>query len=295
MMPATPDPSAGLPDGKHEGGAGKPGSAWFARWFGEDYKRLSPHRDAAQAAGQVAAMLALPGVRERAALSGSALRVLDVGCGAGRHLAALRASTVLPPEGSPRAVHALGIDLSAVLLRDARVAQAGRPAAVARADMRRLPFPDARFDLVASFFTSFGYFDTPEEDAATLAEFRRVTRPDGLLFLDLPNRAHVVRTLVPEESVTRDGRRADITRTLEGDCVVKRIELHPASVRDGEPERIETHFERVRLYTLDALAPVFARLGLVVAAVLGDERGGPHDPSASPRMSLLLRRAGRNA
>lgn len=282
-MSASRVPSAGVPDG-----SGNPGSAWFARWFGEDYKRLYPHRDAAQAAGQVGALLETAGVRECASRAGSALRVLDVGCGGGRHLAALRAASVRTAEGAVRHVQAVGIDLSPVLLRDARATHADHPACVARADMRRLPFPDAGFDLVASFFTSFGYFDTPEEDAAALSGFRRVLRPDGLLFLDLPNRAHVVDGLVPEESFERDGRRVHVTRTLEGDCVVKRIELHDAA---GSGK----YFERVRLYTFEALAPVLARLGLVVETVFGDERGGAHDPATSPRMSLLLRHAGRTA
>jgi len=285
MLP-SPVRSAGAPGRNVPDGSGKPQGAWFARWFGEDYKRLYPHRDAAQAAGQVAAVLELPGVREGVVRNGSALRVLDVGCGTGRHLAALRAS--------PVPLFSVGIDLSAVLLRDARGAHADRPGVVARADMRRLPFPDGRFDLVASFFTSFGYFDSPEEDAETLAEFCRVTHPEGLLFLDLPNRAHVAGGLVPEESFERDGRRVHITRALEGDCVVKRIMLHGMSGHAEAPET-ESHFERVRLYTLEGLQPVLERLGLVTEAVLGDERGGPYDPVASPRMSLLLRRSGRLA
>ena len=262
---------------------GHSGDAWYARWFGEDYKRLYPHRDSAQAAAQVAALLALPEVRA-ARHAQAPLRVLDIGCGAGRHLAALR--------GAP-ALHAFGIDLSSVLLRDARAADSASPSACARADMRRLPFTDARFDLVASFFTSFGYFDTPEEDARTLAEFCRVLRPGGLMFLDLPGRDAVVRSLVPQESLELDGRTVRITRTLEGDCVVKRIVFQPRGLApDPEAGRTETHFERVRLYTFEDLQPVLARLGLERAAVLGDEHGGAYDPARSPRMSLLLRHVG---
>lgn len=255
---------------------------WFQRWFGDDYKRLYPHRDATQAAAQTDALLAAvhrlhaasaatPASPATAAVGAAPLSVLDIGCGAGRHLAALRARA---------GVRAVGIDLSPVLLRDAR----GSGLAVARADMRRLPFADARFDVVASFFTSFGYFATADEDAAALREFVRVTRPGGVLFLDLPNRQAVVRGLVPADTATLPGRRVDMTRTLEGDVVVKRIVIVSD---DGETA---CHEERVRLYELAALAPVFARAGVDIVGMMGDEHGAPFDPAASPRMSLLLRR-----
>lgn len=249
---------------------------WFQRWFGDEYKRLYPHRDGMQAKAQTDALLAAVH-RVRLASPASAhppLEVLDIGCGAGRHLAALRARDD---------VRAFGLDLSRVLLRDAR--RAGLT--VARADMRKLPVADGRFDLVASFFTSFGYFATAAEDEATLGEFTRVTRPGGFLFLDLPNKEFVVRDLVPADETVLPGRRVEMTRTLEGDVVVKRIVI---VFDDGETEY---HEERVRLYDFAALTPVLERAGLDVIDTLGDEYGAPFDLGASPRMSLLLRRGPR--
>lgn len=246
---------------------------WFTRWFGDEYKRLYPHRDGAQAAAQTAALLAaVQSLRMPQASAPQPLSLLDIGCGAGRHLASLRARE--------REVRATGVDLSPVLLRDARA----QKLTVARADMRRLPFPDARFDVVASFFTSFGYFASADEDAAALLEFARVVKPGGFLFLDLPNKAVVIRDLVPAESGAPSGRRVEVTRALEGDVVVKRIVI---VFDDGETEY---HEERVRLYDLSALEPVFARAGLRVAKILGDERGAAFTPETSPRMSLLLQR-----
>jgi SAM-dependent methyltransferase len=255
---------------------------WFARWFGEDYKRLYPHRDEAQAWDQVDALLrvARPFLPESSAENRDAgngmqpFRALDVGCGAGRHLRALR----------NHGFSAFGIDLSAVLLQDARRDARGTESPVARADMRRLPFADESFGLAACFFTTFGYFDSHEEDAGFLRELRRVVRPAGLLFLDLPNPVVVRRDLVPSERVERDGLRAEITRRIEGDRVIKRIRI----LRDGAGEEI--HEERVRLYTRDDMGSTLGRLGLGILTVVGDERGAAFDPETSPRMSLLLRR-----
>jgi SAM-dependent methyltransferase len=241
---------------------------WFQSWFGEDYKALYPHRDDSQAGVQADALI-------RAAGFDSSWNILDVGCGAGRHLRAFRT----------RGLRATGIDLSPVLLRDARAEGLN----VARADMRRLPFPDATFDLAACLFTSFGYFATPAEDVSALREFCRVVRPLGLLFLDLPNPVPLSRDLVAGEVMETAGRRVEIARSIEGDLVVKRMRI-TGKGRAALPDDL-VYEERVRLWSAASLGPVLGQLGLETAAVLGDERGSAFDPGTSPRMSLLLRRA----
>jgi SAM-dependent methyltransferase len=89
------------------------------------------------------------------------LRLLDCGCGTGYNLASL-----LHPYG-----RAFGFDLTPGGLRHARAA--GFP--VARADMRRIPFPSARFDIV----TSFDVLQYVQDDAAVMKEMARVLKPGG--------------------------------------------------------------------------------------------------------------------
>jgi SAM-dependent methyltransferase len=247
--------------------------AWFRRWFGETYKRLYPHRDALEAAAQARFVTrALPVTPE--------WRILDVGCGAGRHLAWFRA------HGIP---HCLGLDLSLPLLRDARAA--GQP--VARADMRHVPFRSAGFDLVTSFFTSFGYFATFEEDVEALAQMVSLLKPGGHLFLDLINKPHLVKHLVPEDRRRVDGAQVVQRRRLEGapdgpgTVVVKEIEI---TRPDGA---VEAYQERVRLYGRDEMASLAARFGLSLVAEFGDETGGAYRGDASPRMAVLYRAASR--
>lgn len=254
---------------------------WFKRWFGEQYQRLYPHRDVRQAEGQVDPLLAILPVTPE-------WRILDVGCGSGRHLEALRR------RGYRRAA---GMDLSLPLLRDAR----GRRLPVARADMRRLPFRRGGFDLVTSFFTSFGYFATFGEDVDALGQFVSALRPGGYLFLDLPNADHLLKNLVPRDVRLVDGAMVEQRRRLEaegggsgagsrgggklpaGRVVIKEIEIRRPS---GEVERFE---ERVRLYAFAEMAGHGERLGLRHVATFGDEAGGPWDPERSPRMALLFR------
>jgi SAM-dependent methyltransferase len=243
--------------------------SWFKRWFGEAYKQLYPHRDVLEAEVQVRFVLrALPVTPE--------WRILDVGCGPGRHLEILRKKGF---------AHCAGLDLSLPLLRDARAAGL----AVARGDMRYLPFRPQGFDLVTSFFTSFGYFATFEEDVETLAQFVSVLKPGGFLFLDLINKGHLIKHLVSNDRKVIADAEVIQSRRLEaspsggiGTVVVKDIEIR----RPGAAA--ETYQERVRLYDLETMLELAGRFGLRHAATFGDETGGAWRPEHSPRMALLL-------
>ena len=234
---------------------------WFRDWFGEAYLSLYPHRN------EVEAEAAVELLRERLSPRDGD-RILDLACGAGRHLPFLRAL----------GVWTAGLDLSWPLLREA----SSTGSALVRGDMRRLPFGDGAFDHVASFFTSFGYFAAREEDEAVAAEIRRVLRPGGGFLLDYLNAPHVRRTLVPEDERVVDGRRVRQRRWVEEGTVVKRIEIGP----DGE--QTEVHHERVRLYDPEELTMLLERRGLETRRRFGDYDGRPHDPAA-PRLILVGR------
>lgn len=112
--------------------------------------------------------------RFAAAIPGSGLRVLDVGCGTGR-------SRRIYQECSRSYT---GIDLSLGALRLAR--QRGADAAWLQADALRLPFRGGGFDVVA--FSSVLHH-VPDRRAA-LREAMRALRPGGWAFAFDPNLLH---------------------------------------------------------------------------------------------------------
>ncbi len=230
---------------------------WFRHWFGEEYLRLYPHRDQAEAASAVRLHLEVSGPPRG--------RSLDLACGEGRHLRELRRA----------GVDAVGLDLSLPLLRLARRSETP-PFLLVRADMRWLPFRDASFSAVTSFFTSFGYFAARAEDMGAAREIRRVLEPDGRFLLDYLNAAHVRTALVPEEALELDGASVHVTRSIEGDAVVKRIRI--TSAHGGPPSE---HHERVRLYAPGELETLLASAGLVTTDCFGDYEGAPFTRSAT--------------
>jgi SAM-dependent methyltransferase len=241
-------------------------NSWFQYWFGEAYKQLYPHRNISEARTQVEYLL-----RELPVTP--AWRILDIGCGQGRHLEILRSL------GYPSC---LGLDLSLPLLSDARKLKL----AVTRSDMRYLPFRSESFDLVTSFFTSFGYFATLAEDANAMSQFGSVLKPGGNLFMDLINKNYLLRTLVPENRQTINGGEVLQRRRLEGQVVIKEIEIFAP---DGSVEKFT---ERVRLYSLEEILELAERFSLRHRKSFGDEMGGRYHNENSPRMTLLLQKVG---
>lgn len=238
---------------------------WFRDWFGEAYLSLYPHRDEDEARHGVSLYL------EEAELAPGA-RVLDLACGAGRHLERLREA----------GLDGVGIDLSATLLREA-AGRGGPEGSLVRADMRALPFDAGAFDGLVNFFTSFGYFQTPEEDDRVLREIRRVLRPGAPFLIDYMNVPWVVERLDPETVGRIRGRPVRQTRWVEGGHVFKRIEIGGAE--DDEPQ---VFHERVRLYPPEDLVALLERRDLVPHARFGGYRGQPFDAEA-PRLVLVGR------
>ncbi|GAA2418915.1 methyltransferase domain-containing protein [Streptomyces coeruleofuscus] len=101
--------------------------------------------------------------------------VLDCSCGIGTQAIglALRGHRVTGTDLSPRA--------AARAAREA--ARRGLSLRTAAADMRRLPFPDDRFDTVVCADNSLPHLLTEQDVYAALAEMRRVLRPQGLLLV----------------------------------------------------------------------------------------------------------------
>jgi len=229
---------------------------WYREWFGEDYLELYSYRDADEARTQVAFFHELFGPVDG--------MLLDLACGMGRHVDELR-----------RLGYAVtGCDLSYVLLR-VGLGKHG-PMPVARADMRALPFLSGAFAGLVNFFTSFGYFDSPEEDAATLGEMRRVLRPGAPVLFDYLNVRRELERLVEREEREADGEKVLIERWFDAASSTfnKRITMGG-----------RRFIERVRGYDHDEMARLFADAEIEIRGVYGDFSGAPFSDD-SPRLIL---------
>jgi SAM-dependent methyltransferase len=231
---------------------------WFEEWFGEDYLRLYPHRDDAEAERAVRLIInTLP--------FEPGWRVLDVACGAGRHSRSFV---------SARA-RCTGLDLSATLLRLARQIT---DAPLVRADMRQLPIRPGSMDLTVNLFTSFGYFENDSEHIAALREMVSTVRPGGWFVIDFLNPASVRRGLVPHETVQMGGSEVQVSRSVSNDgrYVCK-------TIRSPQGKQYR---ERVRLFEPDQMARMLESAGVEVRFRYGNYDGSALAPDSSRTILL---------
>lgn len=240
--------------------------AWYDRAFGSWYLRLYPHRDRAEAERAVET------VREWLPRRG---RLLDVGCGTGRHLEVLAA----------QGYATVGLDRSPELLR--RLANTTKlRGRVVRGDMRVLPFAPGTFASLISMFTSFGYFESRRAHEDLLREFARVVEGGGKMVLDYLNEPLVRGRIVPCSIRTVDGFRIEERRSIrslpdDGEAVVKQVRI-----QNGSGSTVEEFEERVALYSRSELLTMLGEAGWRKRRTLGDYEGRAWGVD-SPRLIVL--------
>jgi SAM-dependent methyltransferase len=240
---------------------------WFASWFDSPhYHRLYAYRNEVEAAGFIDALLGRLRPSE-----GS--RVLDLGCGAGRH------SRHLASKG----FDTTGIDLSASSIAEARKTQLPR-LRFRRQDMR-LAFGRRTFDYVFNLFTSFGYFERDGDHEAVVRNIAASLKEGGRLVLDYLNVPYAEQHLAPYEEQSIDGIVYRIARWVDHRFLVKRIVID-----DGQGARAQ-HVERVARFTLGDFDRLLALGGLAIEAVYGDYRLGAYDATTSPRLIVVARKS----
>lgn len=236
-------------------GSGFPkATEWYVRSFAEDYLWLYAHRSEKEAAGQVRhAIKYLPFKAEQ--------RILDIACGAGRHMLAFARKKAI----------VTGVDLSEVLLKKARARfkNAGLKAKLYQGDMRQLSIGN-NYDGVTLWFTSFGYFPTIADDKKVLTNVSSALKPGGWWLIDLPNPIYLAENLIPHSERTARGPNGK-AHIIEDRRISGRKVIKITRVVDKAGERFFQ--EVVRLYRPDQFAALLAGTGLRADTVLGDYDG----------------------
>jgi len=220
-------------------------SPWFKKWFDEWYLKLYCHRDLKDARQQVDLIIKTLRLNKTDP-------ILDLGCGDGRHL------HLLDKDG----YCTFGLDLSEKLLREGN--RIYGPLRVMVGDMRYIP---GRFQVILSLFTSFGYFETENEDRQALMSISQSLNEGGWFWLDFLTPEYVKNNLA-KETVTclENDFRVFEQRNLKGNRVVKDIRF----CRGGQEW---TYHETVRLYTRSELELLLFEAGIKPQGCFGDYKG----------------------
>lgn len=251
--------------------------AWYDVAFDELYPELYAHRDDTEAETAITWLetalrtSGLGGLRGR--------RVLDLGCGTGRHLRAL----------AGRGAEPVGLDRSLPILARAR---AGLPsgAALVAGDLRALPFRRGAFGGALSMFTSLGYFAAEADHAAAFADAGRVLEPGAFLAVDYLNAQAVAAGPEPDSRRAVGDYEVEERRRIAagGTRIEKEVTIRRLSAR-GAGEPVKHYVESVALWDRPELEARLRRAGLEPRVAAGDYQGAPYG-LRSPRLILLCER-----
>jgi SAM-dependent methyltransferase len=240
-------------------------SEWFAEWFDSPYYHaLYKYRDQSEAASFLGNLL------EYLSLHADA-RLLDLACGKGRHSFYLNS----------RGFDVTGVDLSPESIATAQLS-ANPKLRFAVADMRKLCL-NTQFDVVFNLFTSFGYFESEEENLQVCKRVFEHLKPGGRLVLDYFNAALICPSHLGKMEKDADGFHFSMSKKIEGNRIYKDIE-----VTDGEKK---FHFqEQVQLLNATMLHTLLKNAGFELQTEFGSYQLDAFEPGTSERLILIAKR-----
>jgi len=241
--------------------------SWYEQWFDRDeYEIVYQKRDENEAR-QLADLI------EYLAQPEKNQKLLDIGCGRGRHAI----------EFAERGYRVTGVDLSSRAIAQAnnRAAEAGLDIRFLEGDMRE-PVGTEAFDGVVNLFTAFGYFEEWEEHQRAVDAMVQACVSGGFFVQDFLNPSFVRQGLVPTD--VRQVGDTEITqrRWIEDARIRKEITFS----RGGDSH---SFFESVALLEQVDFERLYADAGLTLFDVRGDYLGAVHEET-SPRMILFSRK-----
>lgn len=202
--------------------------------------------------------------------------ILDACCGPGRHALSLAKhgfivtgvdrTRAFIEEGSQRAERA-GVDIEWVL-----------------ADVREFVRPSG-FDHAINLYTSFGYFDDPQEDLAFARNLFASLKPGGRLLIQTVGKETIARNFEERTWLEQDGLVLLQEHRLVG--AFAQIETRWTMITGSN--RREVSFV-VRLYSAAELVHLLRQAGFEAVRVLGDLSGVPYDQNAR-RLVVLAHKA----
>ena len=246
---------------------------WFVNWFNSPYYHiLYKSRDTKEAE------IFMDNLSEKLSFSPQQ-QILDLACGKGRHAIYL----------NKKGFNITGTDLSTESIKYAQkyariyannsVSERLR---FAVQDMREV-FRADYFDVVLNLFTSFGYFDTKQENQQAITAMSANLKENGVLVIDFFNTKKILKNLVPIAQKTENNITFNIEKTYENGYIIKKIKFS---------DKNEDFFfqEKVEAISYEDFLVYFKNAGLLVKNIYGNYALDAWNEDNSDRMIFVLTR-----
>ena len=213
---------------------------WFASWFDTKYYHiLYKDRDYNEAQVFMDNLTHYLNLPEEA-------KILDLACGKGRHSVYL---------------NSLGYEVTGADLSENSIIEASK------SENEKLHFKvhdmrdvcDSKYDAIFNLFTSFGYFESDEDNLTTLKAIKHSLTEYGFACIDFMNVDFVIENLVPEEVKTVENIDFHIKRYVKDNHIYKEIDFEDNGEKFHYTEKVQAlrlvDFERMmeeaEIYLLD--------------------------------------------
>jgi SAM-dependent methyltransferase len=236
---------------------------WFSTWFDSPYYHiLYKNRNEEEAQvfmDNITNYLNMPE-------NGS---ILDLACGKGRH------SIYLNKLG----YQVTGVDLSVNSIAIAN--ESSNESLQFKTHDMREPMNET-YDAVFNLFTSFGYFDTYEDNIKTLKAIKDSINEYGFGVIDFFNSDFIIENLVAEETKEIEGITFNIKRFVENKKIIKEIRFED----NGETYNFT---EKVSAFTLTDFEAMMEEAGIYLLEIFGDYKLKKFYKSQSERLIMIFK------
>jgi SAM-dependent methyltransferase len=218
--------------------------------------------------GEVDDMIALTGVRP-----GS--RVLDLCCGIGRHSI----------QFAGRGFDVTGVDKTPEYIKTARksVKELGLKVTFVIDDMLHFR-KDNFYDLIVSYFSSFGYFESRDDDLKAAQNIAVSLRYGGKFLIDVVGKEIVARNYQRKNWVEKEDFILLEERVVEKNWTG--INTRWTIVKEGKRTDLNIFH---RLYSAVELIDLLRQSGFSNVKVYGDIKGRPYDADASRLVAVAVK------
>lgn len=236
---------------------------WFSTWFDTPYYHiLYKNRNDKEAQGFMDNITEYLNMPENGT-------ILDLACGKGRH------SIYLNKMG----YQVTGVDLSENSIAIAN--QSSNDTLQFKTHDMREPMNET-YDAVFNLFTSFGYFDTHEDNIKTLRTIKESINEYGFGVIDFFNTDYIIENLVAEETKEIDGITFNIKRTVENNKIIKEIRFSDNGVT-------YSFTEKVAAFTLTDFEAMMEEAGIYLLEIFGDYKLRKFYKTQSERLIMIFK------
>ena len=238
---------------------------WFESWFDNKYYHiLYENRNDEEAEIFLTNLTSLYFFKEKS-------DIIDIACGKGRH------SLFLSKLGH----NVTGIDLSNNSIMHAKKYE-NKNLNFQVADMRKT-FKRNSYDIALNLFTSFGYFETKEDNIQSLNAMSSNLKKEGILIIDFLNIKKTLTELIKKESKKIKNIEFNISRKFKNGFILKNI-----SIKDHQ--KTYSFQEKVQALSKNDFLQLLNYAKMTIIDTFGDYNLNTFDQDTSERFIIIAKK-----